>query len=178
MRIFLTYGKGEGATKLAAFDAALWDAGIANYNIIRLSSVIPDNAEIITKKLQWNGREHGYRLYCVMAKAVTDVIGRKVCAGLGWVSVNRIGRGVFVEHSGSDEDEVRKQIEASLTSLIRYRQDEFGRLNFRIESAECSGPPVCALVAATYSTEGWPEQWQEEEEELPSYESSREELVA
>lgn len=166
MRIFVTYGTGEGATKLAAFDAALWDAGIANYNIIRLSSVIPDNAEVVLKKLDWNNREHGYRLYAVMAKATTDVIGRKVCAGLGWASVDGTGRGVFVEHHGSDEEEVRKQIEASIRSLLVYREEEHGRINYKIESAECRGVPVCALVVAAYATEGWTEK--QETEELPS----------
>ncbi len=45
MKIKVTYGIGEGATKLAAFDRALFDAGIANYNLIKLSSVIPENSE-------------------------------------------------------------------------------------------------------------------------------------
>jgi arginine decarboxylase len=40
MRIYVTTGKGEGPTPLAAFDAALIDAGIPNYNLIYLSSVI------------------------------------------------------------------------------------------------------------------------------------------
>lgn len=169
MKIFVTHGKGEGSTKLAAFDAALWDAGIANYNIIKLSSVIPDNSEVLTRKLDWNGREHGYKLYCVLSKAATDVIGRKVCAGLGWASANGIGRGVFVEHHGSDEEEVRKQIEASIASLIRYREEEFGSMNFKIESAECRGVPVCVVVTAVYATEGWPESRHEIAEETPTF---------
>jgi hypothetical protein len=40
MEIYLSTGIGEGPTPLAAFDAAL-NAGIANYNLIVLSSVIP-----------------------------------------------------------------------------------------------------------------------------------------
>src|SRR3989304_6209352 len=99
MKIFLTHGKGEGATKLAAFDAALWDAGIANYNLIKLSSVIPDDAEIVHRKLDWNNQQHGYKLYCVMAQSATDVIGRKGSAGLGGAQVEN-GRGGFFGHHG------------------------------------------------------------------------------
>ena len=36
--ISITSGLGQGPTTLAAFDAALRDAGIANFNLIRLSS--------------------------------------------------------------------------------------------------------------------------------------------
>ena len=39
--LLVTSGTGEAATEPAAFDGALLDAGIANYNLIRLSSVIP-----------------------------------------------------------------------------------------------------------------------------------------
>ena len=41
MTITLSTGTGEGPTPLAAFDAALVDAGVADHNLICLSSVIP-----------------------------------------------------------------------------------------------------------------------------------------
>jgi arginine decarboxylase len=44
--IQVTTGTGEGPTPLAAFDAALLDAGVANYNLICLSSVIPEASVI------------------------------------------------------------------------------------------------------------------------------------
>jgi arginine decarboxylase len=39
--IIITTGTAQGPTALAAFDAALLGAGVANYNLIPLSSVIP-----------------------------------------------------------------------------------------------------------------------------------------
>ena len=39
MNIHVASGLGTGPTKLSAFDAALNAAGVANYNIIKLSSV-------------------------------------------------------------------------------------------------------------------------------------------
>ena len=44
LTIHLSSGTGEGPTPLAAFDAALWHASVANYNLLCLSSVIPPNA--------------------------------------------------------------------------------------------------------------------------------------
>jgi len=46
VRIVVSRGTGEGPTPLAAFDKALLAAGVENYNLIRLSSVIPPGAEI------------------------------------------------------------------------------------------------------------------------------------
>ena len=45
--ITITKGAGFGSYEKSAFDAALDDAGVANYNLIRLSSVIPPNSDIV-----------------------------------------------------------------------------------------------------------------------------------
>ena len=47
MKLYLATAVGRGGTELAAFDAALVGAGVANFNLIRLSSVIPPNGEIV-----------------------------------------------------------------------------------------------------------------------------------
>jgi pyruvoyl-dependent arginine decarboxylase len=51
MNIHLSSGVGAGPTELAAFDAALMDAGLANYNLLCLSSVIPPNARIVHARM-------------------------------------------------------------------------------------------------------------------------------
>ena len=63
MKISITYGKGSGKTELAAFDAALWNAGIADYNLIILSSIIPPNSKVFVKKLEQNNQNIGNKLY-------------------------------------------------------------------------------------------------------------------
>jgi len=40
-RFFLTCGRGEGITPLNAFDAALWDAGVGDLNLVKVSSILP-----------------------------------------------------------------------------------------------------------------------------------------
>lgn len=47
-KVVLVKGTGSGKTKLTAFDDALHDAGIHNANIIQVSSVIPQDADLIT----------------------------------------------------------------------------------------------------------------------------------
>jgi arginine decarboxylase len=46
MLIQVTGGTGAGPTKMAAFDAALNQAGTANYNLIKLSSIIPPDSKV------------------------------------------------------------------------------------------------------------------------------------
>jgi arginine decarboxylase len=67
-RIPVVGSTGTGLTELAAFDAALLAAGVADRNLIRLSSVIPPGATIeqpsspIESPGGW-----GDRLYVVLA---------------------------------------------------------------------------------------------------------------
>ena len=49
MEINVVNGVGEGQTELSAFDAALKDSGVYNYNIMYLSSVIPAGAVVKEK---------------------------------------------------------------------------------------------------------------------------------
>lgn len=49
-KIFLTKGIGYHKNKLAAFEEALRDAGIANQNLVMVSSIFPPHCKIISKK--------------------------------------------------------------------------------------------------------------------------------
>ena len=47
---FTTSGCGTAKEKLASFEMALRDAGIAEYNLVKVSSIMPPNCKIINKK--------------------------------------------------------------------------------------------------------------------------------
>jgi len=111
MDIKVTYGRAEGLTKLSAFDKALFNAGIGNYNLIRLSSAIPDGSNVTIEKINWNYKEHGYKLYVVLSKCIETSRNNYAFAGLGWITQKKhIGKGFFVEHCNSSEDEVKNKI--------------------------------------------------------------------
>jgi arginine decarboxylase len=86
---------GRAATELAAFGQALIGVGAANFNLVRLSSVIPQ--------------------------------GKEAWAGVGWVQDRDSGRGLFVEHEGDDECQVRNDITASLQDLQNNRGVDLGQ---------------------------------------------------
>ena len=124
MDIRVTYGTGEGFTKSSAFDRALFNAGIANYNLIKVSSVIPEKSRVLIKKINCNQKEHGYKLYVALAKHTETIIGKEAWAGLGWIQ-NKRGKGLFVEHSGSSKKQVGDLINDSLNNMKEYRHEEY-----------------------------------------------------
>ena len=155
MPIPLARGRGEGATELAAFDAALVDAGVADRNLIALSSVLPPGSAVerVERIADAPGR-WGDRLYCVLAEARTSEPGAEVWAGIGWVQ-DEAGRGLLVEHHAAGERGLRALIGASLRGLGENRNLVFPRTGSLIAGARCSGTPVCALVIAAFEAEGW-----------------------
>ena len=111
-KIPVTKGTGTGNTQLSAFDAALFDAGIANYNLIHLSSIVPEGFEPVVEKVNLNGgaEQFGYRLYVVIAEHRQGERGKQTWAGLGWVMTkSETKKGLFVEHIGESKEEVVDQ---------------------------------------------------------------------
>lgn len=156
MIIRITTGTGESKTRKSAFDHALCDAGISNYNLIKLSSVIPRDSEIVEGKVEGSEDEYGHRLYVVMAECYQTQPGEKAVAGLGWVKANhKSGRGIFIESTGSSKEEVSGSIRESIESMQSYRLEEHGEIMIKLAERECKSDVACAVVVAVYKSEGW-----------------------
>ena len=155
--IEVSCGTGTGPTTLAAFDGALRSAGIANFNLIRLSSVVPPGTDVVpmTGPVSPIKGEWGDRLYCVYAEMRVDQPGAEAWAGIGWVQDEVSGKGLFVEHEGHSEDDVRSDIENSLAALVAGRPDSFGPPRYVLHGAVSDGTPTCALAVAVYETATW-----------------------
>ncbi|MEA2531535.1 MAG: arginine decarboxylase [Thermomicrobiales bacterium] len=163
MQIPVVAGKGRGRTALSAFDAALSDCGVLNYNLIRLSSVIPPGTTVFElDRACAPQHEHGDRLFVVMAEQRSTKPGRAIAAGIGWYQWQG-GRGVFVEHEAEGastvevEAEVLDQIYASLGDLCETRRVDFDglRVGWRLTSAEVGEEPAAVVVLAVYGAERW-----------------------
>lgn len=163
MRIEVICGTGTGETTLSAFDAALKNSGIHNFNLIVLSSVIPPHSEVVRvdRRILKND-EWGNRLYVVKADVRSEIVGDYIAAGLGWYQLED-GRGMFVEHSGTSDSEeevetkVKNRIRKSLLDLCINRSihfNEFG-VNMALSSILVKNKPTCALSVAVYQSEGW-----------------------
>ncbi len=159
MIINLASGIGTGPTKLSAFDAALNHAGVANYNLIRLSSVVPPVAEIVEHEEAIPAESlpggWGDRLYVVLAEKRVDTPNTEAWAGIGWVQDKETGRGLFVEHEGESEKSVRRDIQQSLEALMATRNVDFGAINMKVVGRTCTHHPVCSLVVAVFEASSW-----------------------
>jgi arginine decarboxylase len=155
MPIPIACGIGEGATELVAFDTALVNAGVADRNLILLSSVLPPGSTVArVGRIEETPGFWGDRLYCVLAQARTSDPGTEVWAGIGWMQ-DDTGRGLLVEHHATSEPALSALIEASLRGLGRNRGREFAHTGAAIAGTRCTGPAACALVIAAFAAEAW-----------------------
>lgn len=162
MNIFITSGIGHGVTPLSAFDSALKDAGVHNYNLIILSSIIPPNSIVHLNKYTALQDEYGHRLYVVKAEMRSREVGKYIGAALGWYQLED-GRGIFVEYEGIDETEagleamLRQQVKDSIIDLCNFRKFKIieSSIKMQLSMVQVKNSPACALVLAVYQSESW-----------------------
>ena len=82
-KIFLTQGVGKHREKLSSFEMALRSAGIAQYNLVRVSSIFPPHAKLISKKDGTKLLKPGQILYVVMSENATNEPHRLVASSVG-----------------------------------------------------------------------------------------------
>lgn len=150
--IRVVWGTATAPTEMASYDAALAEAGICNYNLVPVSSVIPAEADVEAIGTAPDLGPAGGRLTVVQARATTAGPGR-VSAALGWVqSDGGAGPGLFYEAAGeTDGADVRTRVEEGLESGRALREWEFDEPSVRVESREAeSGTYTTAIVAAVF----------------------------
>ena len=160
MTIYITTGKGYGKTLISAFDSALKTAGVYNYNLLRLSSIIPPESIIKVKKYKANPEHYGDRLYIVKAEYRTRESGKYIGAAMGWYQLAD-GRGVFVEHGEIGETKeavelnLRQEVKNSLKDLCRFRKYPIieRRMKSKINIIQVNDLAACVLVIAVFKSE-------------------------
>ena len=103
--IFLTKGTGMHKEKLASFELALRDAGIASYNLISVSSILPPNCEIIDKNTGNEMLHPGQVVPVVLARSESNIPSTLVSSGVGIaIPRDRNDYGYLSEHHTTDMD--------------------------------------------------------------------------
>ncbi len=154
MEIVVTQGQGTGRTPASAFDAALLDAGIGNYNVVRVSAAVPPGAVVTVAKYLPAPGEWGYRLYAVVASGVTLVAHTEMWAGIGWIQAGD-GRGLLVRHTDPSQENVVNEIQLALRDMAAVRKEKFDPIRYVVQHVKCLENPVCCLVAAVFRSEEW-----------------------
>ncbi len=82
-KMFLTKGVGKHKEKLTSFELALRNAHIAEFNLVRVSSIFPPHCKIIPKKQGLQRLSPGRITHVVMSEASTNEPHRLIAASVG-----------------------------------------------------------------------------------------------
>ena len=123
-RIFFTTGVGVHNEKLTSFEMALRDAGIARFNIVRISSIFPPNCDIV-------GRDEGLALlrpgqivFSVLSEASSNEPSCRVGAAIGLARpADRSHYGYISEHhafgqSGESMGDYAEDLAAQMLATV------------------------------------------------------------
>jgi len=118
-KYFITKGIGESDTShLNAFDRALMNAGIAQCNLVGVSSILPKNA----KRIEFQKIEPGAITFVVLAKR-SGGAGDQISAGVG---IAETGNGVHNMIAETSENETAHEIRERLRSSLHEMADARG----------------------------------------------------
>lgn len=81
--VFLTKGVGIHKERLASFELALRDAGIAPFNLVSVSSILPPGCKIISWRKGLPMLKLGQIVHCVIARNESNEPNRLIAASIG-----------------------------------------------------------------------------------------------
>lgn len=120
-KMFFTKGVGKHREKLTSFELALRDAGIAEYNLVQVSSIFPPHCKIISRNEGLKHLSHGQIIHCVMSQSSTQEPHRLIAASIGLaVPKDRNLYGYLSEHHsyGQREDVAGDYAEDLAASML------------------------------------------------------------
>lgn len=82
-KAFLTKGVGRHKEKLTSFELALRDAKIAQFNLVRVSSIWPPHCELVSREQGLQNMQAGQVVFAVLAEASTNEPSRLAAAAIG-----------------------------------------------------------------------------------------------
>jgi len=105
-KMFLTRGVGKNKERLAAYEAALRSAQIAEYNLVKISSIYPPGCRLISREKGKILLSPGQVVYSVMAENATNEPHRLVAASVGLAIPRRKDHyGYLSEHCSFGQNE-------------------------------------------------------------------------
>lgn len=105
-KMFFTKGVGRHKDYLQSFEMALRDAGIAEYNLVQVSSIFPPNCKRVSKEEGKKYLSPGQIVFCVMSRNSTNEPNRLIAASVGLAQpADSNQHGYLSEHHSFGETE-------------------------------------------------------------------------
>jgi arginine decarboxylase len=159
--MFFVKGKGIHKDQLTSFELALRDAGIADPNLVSVSSIKPSRCKIVSKQ---EGRKYlvpGQIVFNVMARSATNEPNRLIAASIGLARpVDDTQYGYLSEHHSTGEtaqkagDYAEDMAMEMLASIIGLPDDPTLAWDQREEQWNLSGK-IYKTQNFTQSAEGY-----------------------
>ena len=106
-KAFLTKGVGRHKEKLTSFEMALRDAHLANFNLVRVSSIFPPHCELVDREEGLSMLKPGQIVFTVVAESATNEPSRLVAASIGLaLPADASHHGYISEHHSYGQNEV------------------------------------------------------------------------
>ena len=126
-RVFLVRGQGRHKEKLVSFEKALREAGIAPYNLVRVSSIYPPHCRFVTKAAGLKLLKPGQILFVVLSENATDDPREVISASIGMaVPDDPSHYGYLAEHAdvGKSAKETSRHTEYLAAEMLATKLGE------------------------------------------------------
>jgi arginine decarboxylase len=126
-KVFLVRGQGRHKEKLVSFEKALREAGIAPFNLVRVSSIYPPHCLFVSKAAGLKLLEPGQILFVVLSENATDDPRQVITASIGMaVPDDPSHYGYLAEHSdiGKSAKEISLHTEYLAAEMLATKLGE------------------------------------------------------
>lgn len=142
MKIAIVSGNDEGPTKLNAFDNALSDAGIGDVNLIKVSSMLGPNTEIVDLQ----DFKPGSMVNCVLAEVTSDVPGEEITAVVAVAIGDELGCAVEATGVNESPDDLMAKAKEMATYMMDKRGVEIR--NLIVKSSTTTVKEIASVIAS------------------------------
>lgn len=120
-KVFFTKGVGIHREQLSSFEMALRGAGIAKFNLVSVSSILPPGCKKMIREKGLEKLEPGQIVYCVIARNSTNEPNRLIAASIGCaIPAGNNQYGYLSEHHpfGETEEKAGEYAEDLAASML------------------------------------------------------------
>lgn len=140
-KVFFTKGVGHHDEEIASFEMALRDAGIAPYNIVPVSSILPPTAEIVEAREGVQELRDGMVVHAVLSRCSSQEGG--VASALGVARGD--GMGYIIERCSREPD---RDLGSEAERIARELLGEESMESFDLVASTNGGPEEWATAVA------------------------------
>lgn len=117
---FITKGVGKHKEKLTSFEMALRDANIAQFNLVKVSSIFPPNCKLVPKSVGLQSLNAGEIVHVVMSENATNEPNRLIAASAGIAIPKEHSQHGYISehHSFGENDDVAGEYAEDLAAYM------------------------------------------------------------